>query len=72
MDIEKENEKTVQQLSYLIGTEYHSDIKTSVETETGRSKVYKSGECMLRDYDLNRIHIVVDKNNKISGFRFGW
>jgi Peptidase inhibitor I78 family. len=71
MNNEQENESTVKQLSYLIGTEYSSETKNTVANETRRTKVYKSGECMLRDYDLNRIHIVVDKNNKITGFRFG-
>jgi len=50
MNNEQENESTVKQLSYLIGTEYSSETKNTVANETRRTKVYKSGECMLRDY----------------------
>ncbi|MHC6228051.1 I78 family peptidase inhibitor [Pseudomonas sp. X10] len=65
------NEEALQALETLIGTPYEPSVKATISELTGRLRVVGPSEFTTREYDLQRITIVVDEDDAIQGFRFG-
>ena len=65
------NEEIQKILQTLIGTTYEPGIKETIKARTGRSRVLGPQDIATREFDVQRIQVIVDETDVIKGFSFG-
>lgn len=63
------NEEVLQALQHLNDTRYVPSVKPYIAEMSGRALVVGPGEMSTRDYNPERIHIIVDEQ-RILGLHF--
>ncbi|WP_263261920.1 I78 family peptidase inhibitor [Pseudomonas sp. RIT-PI-S] len=64
------NEQIIETLQPFVGTPYAPGVKAAIGDLTGRSRVVGPREFTTREFDPQRIHILVDASGTITGFTF--